>query len=83
MRAEGDALPATTAAACGPRCGRSVERWTNSDVVAIFGMPLCWCGGGVGWRVISVVVAPGAACTMVGDTGDDRGDYRPGREAAS
>ena len=43
--------------------GNSVERWTNSGVAAILGIPLCWCGGGAGWRVIKVVVAPGAAWT--------------------
>ena len=30
-----------TAAACGPRWGSKVERFTNSGVVAIFGMPDC------------------------------------------
>ena len=32
-------------------------------------MPDCWCGGGAGRRVITVVVAPGAAWTSVGATG--------------
>ena len=69
-RTAGAAPPAgPIAAACGPRRGKRVERCTNSGVVAIFGMPLCWCGGGVGRRVISVVVAPGAAWTRVGATG--------------
>jgi hypothetical protein len=50
-----------TAAAWGPRFGRSVERFTNSGVAAILGIPVCWWAGGVGRRVIGVVVAPGAA----------------------
>ena len=52
------ALIGVTAAACGPRLGSRVERFTNSGVAAIFGMPVCWCAGGVGRRVIRVVVAP-------------------------
>jgi len=40
--------------------------FTNSGVAAIFGNPVCWCGGGAGRRVMSVVVAPGAAWTTVG-----------------
>ena len=31
-------------------------------------MPLCWCAGGIGRRVIGVVVAPGPAWTSVGAT---------------
>src|SRR6185436_11610316 len=52
-----------------PRWGSSVLRSTNPGVAAIFGIPACWCAGGAGWRVTSVVVAPGAACTTVGATG--------------
>ena len=62
-----------TAAASGPRLGSKVERFTNSGVVAILGMPDCWCAGGVGRRVIAVVVAPGAAWTRVGAT--ERGGW--------
>jgi hypothetical protein len=42
---------------------------TNSGVAAIFGSPVCWCLGGAGTFEISVVVAPGRACTTVGPTG--------------
>ena len=58
-----------TPALCAPRWGNRVLRSTKPGVAAIFGIPVCWCAGGAGWRVTSVVVAPGAACTTVGATG--------------
>jgi hypothetical protein len=42
---------------------------TNSGVAAIFGIPVCWCAGGLGRLEINEVVAPGCACTTVGATG--------------
>ena len=49
-----------------------MERFTNSGVAAILGMPDCWCSGGVAGRVMKRVVAPGVAWTTVGATGFGR-----------
>ena len=56
-------------APCGPRLGSKVLLSTKPGVAVILGMPACWCDGGAGWRVTSVVVAPGEAWTTAGATG--------------